>query len=299
LDDTSSITGSVAPSTLSAQWYKTPRERLGLGGRISHSDILPWDERDEREDELADLEQDRPRSQRSTLFHSRTLSRGRALDLPEAPPRSPLLTDKFLVDVKTLPEELKGRSLLPMRSQSVRSMPDQRAPSSRNGLSSPTQESLANGGRKKDTKLPSFGELVTEYKSLANKWYSSSQYTEQDDSTRPSTGTASFRSGMLNDRVTQPPTPLPSPGVISNLAPASPSKETASSLRSSKTGGEKSSKDSKKSKGKEKKKKKPSLFSAMAAEYKSLANNWYTEAGDAGDEESRQRAVSRRSTPFL
>ena len=46
-DDTVSIAGSVAPSVapseMSAQWFRSPRERLGLGGRIKKSDALPWE----------------------------------------------------------------------------------------------------------------------------------------------------------------------------------------------------------------------------------------------------------------
>jgi len=46
-DDTISIAGSVAPSVapseMSAQWFRSPRERLGLGGRIKKSDALPWE----------------------------------------------------------------------------------------------------------------------------------------------------------------------------------------------------------------------------------------------------------------
>ncbi|KAF2132838.1 hypothetical protein P153DRAFT_364101 [Dothidotthia symphoricarpi CBS 119687] len=34
---------SIAPSELSVQWYDSPRERLGLGGRIRKNDVLPWE----------------------------------------------------------------------------------------------------------------------------------------------------------------------------------------------------------------------------------------------------------------
>ncbi|OCL07080.1 hypothetical protein AOQ84DRAFT_65227 [Glonium stellatum] len=54
-DDTISIAGSVAtsvaPSEMSAQWFRSPRERLGLGGRIKKNDTLPW-ENDNDGDEL-------------------------------------------------------------------------------------------------------------------------------------------------------------------------------------------------------------------------------------------------------
>ncbi|TKA58167.1 hypothetical protein B0A49_12837 [Cryomyces minteri] len=41
--DTASIAESHAPSEMSAQWYRSPRERLGLGGRINRKDALPWE----------------------------------------------------------------------------------------------------------------------------------------------------------------------------------------------------------------------------------------------------------------
>jgi len=38
---------TVAPSVLSSRWHDSPRERLGLGGRLRMNDVLPWD--DQRE----------------------------------------------------------------------------------------------------------------------------------------------------------------------------------------------------------------------------------------------------------
>ncbi|KAF2806770.1 uncharacterized protein BDZ99DRAFT_500839 [Mytilinidion resinicola] len=48
IDDTASIADSVAassiaPSEMSARWFQSPRERLGLGGRIKKNDVLPWE----------------------------------------------------------------------------------------------------------------------------------------------------------------------------------------------------------------------------------------------------------------
>ena len=44
-DDSYSIAPStIAPSELSKHWYKSPRERLGLGRRLQINDVLPWDE---------------------------------------------------------------------------------------------------------------------------------------------------------------------------------------------------------------------------------------------------------------
>lgn len=38
-----SVAPSVAPSEMSVQWFRSPRERLGLGGRIKKSNALPWE----------------------------------------------------------------------------------------------------------------------------------------------------------------------------------------------------------------------------------------------------------------
>ncbi|CBX95702.1 hypothetical protein LEMA_P028540.1 [Plenodomus lingam JN3] len=46
--DTHSIAPStVAPSELSKHWYESPRERLGLGGRLKMNDISPWNSQEE------------------------------------------------------------------------------------------------------------------------------------------------------------------------------------------------------------------------------------------------------------
>jgi hypothetical protein len=43
-DDTYSIAPStIAPSVLSSHWHDSPRERLGLGGRLSINEVLPWE----------------------------------------------------------------------------------------------------------------------------------------------------------------------------------------------------------------------------------------------------------------
>jgi hypothetical protein len=39
-----SVATSVTPSVMSASWYRSPQERLGLGGRIRKTDVLPWEE---------------------------------------------------------------------------------------------------------------------------------------------------------------------------------------------------------------------------------------------------------------
>jgi hypothetical protein len=43
-DDSYSVTPStIAPSELSAHWHESPRERLGLGGRLRMDAALPWE----------------------------------------------------------------------------------------------------------------------------------------------------------------------------------------------------------------------------------------------------------------
>ena len=43
-DDAESIAPStIAPSELSEHWFESPRERLGLGGRLRLGDVLPWE----------------------------------------------------------------------------------------------------------------------------------------------------------------------------------------------------------------------------------------------------------------
>ncbi|KAL5421744.1 hypothetical protein PMIN04_005262 [Paraphaeosphaeria minitans] len=41
-----SVATSFTPSVMSASWYRSSRERLGLGGRIRKSDVLPWEQKD-------------------------------------------------------------------------------------------------------------------------------------------------------------------------------------------------------------------------------------------------------------
>jgi hypothetical protein len=41
--ETLSITDSVSPSVISASWYRSSKDRLGLGGRLSKCETLPWE----------------------------------------------------------------------------------------------------------------------------------------------------------------------------------------------------------------------------------------------------------------
>ena len=52
---TTSLASSLAPSVMSARWALSPKQRLGLGGRVRRADVFPWEREDfvpwEREDE--------------------------------------------------------------------------------------------------------------------------------------------------------------------------------------------------------------------------------------------------------
>jgi hypothetical protein len=43
-----SVATSFTPSVMSASWYRSSRDRLGLGGRIRKNDLLPWEQTDHR-----------------------------------------------------------------------------------------------------------------------------------------------------------------------------------------------------------------------------------------------------------
>jgi hypothetical protein len=113
-DAASIAASSVAPSTMSAQWYRTPRERLGLGGRIStRGEAAPWEQGgDVGDDELLQYEEVQQPQQRSrkvqlfTIYPPKDPTANISGSGPEMHPRSPLLTDKFLTDVHGLPDDL-------------------------------------------------------------------------------------------------------------------------------------------------------------------------------------------------
>ena len=45
--DSTSLTTPPSPSKNPASWYQSPRERLGLGGRIRKTDVSPWESGEE------------------------------------------------------------------------------------------------------------------------------------------------------------------------------------------------------------------------------------------------------------
>ncbi|KAK3722157.1 hypothetical protein LTR37_002590 [Vermiconidia calcicola] len=54
-----SITPSVAPSYMSEQWHMSPKQRLGLGGRVRKGDVLPWETAEDLENNAELLVPDR------------------------------------------------------------------------------------------------------------------------------------------------------------------------------------------------------------------------------------------------
>lgn len=215
-DETGSTTGSVAPSVLSAQWYRNPRERQGLGPRISHhaTEPLPW-ELGAEDGELEHLHQtgDRPKRPVFTVF-PRDLSRQEREEHPAMDQQSqiPLTSEKFPISIKELPEA----SYAPKASSEAdRSQSSSIETKSRAGAVTPAKDLLDLGGGskkpkkpKKESALPSLKEMLKEYKGMTNKWYVEQYKPDERDeireldihqnrshssqATRPSTGSSNF-----------------------------------------------------------------------------------------------------------
>jgi hypothetical protein len=278
-DDGASIAASsVAPSTMSAQWYRTPRERLGLGSRI-RAEHVPWEQLDHQ---VAADDDERARSRKVQLFtiypprsptspleagaasaaaaaaqqgqaaahaahaahlaqlaemsqqqppqyqpypqhnHSSSHSNAQLLQLQQlqqaqlqaaqaaprenVPPRSPLLTDKFLTGVRTLPEDPPRQVSaippptpvpvpvpVPARTLSLRTLSRRNrrnASAEEDGetkKSSKKSEDGGGGGSRSTSgsrmggRFPTLGELVTEYKSMAHRFYTAGSSSSRDD----------------------------------------------------------------------------------------------------------------------
>lgn len=211
-DETSSTTGSVAPSVLSAQWYRNPRERQGLGPRISHSEPLPW-ELGAEDGELEHLQQvgDKSKGPVFSVF-PRDLSRKereQQYSSMDQHSESPLMSEKFPVDVKESPEAAYHSK---PRSEAETSQSSSTETKSRAGASTPARELLDLGGSKKpkkpkkDNPMPSLREMIKEYKGMTSKWYVEQYKADERDeireldihqnrshssqATRPSTGSS-------------------------------------------------------------------------------------------------------------
>jgi hypothetical protein len=301
-DDGASIAASsVAPSTMSAQWYRTPRERLGLGSRI-RAEHVPWEQLDRQV--AADEDDERARSRKVQLFtiypprsptspmspmdaaaaaaaaqqgpsaahaaqlaqlaemaqqqppqyqpypqhnHSSSHSNQQLQQLQQlqqaqiaqqqvqprdnsVPPRSPLLTDKFLTGVRTLPEDpprqvsaappppptpvpLPARTLS-LRTLSRRSRRGGSADDDGGGKSSKKSDDGGGGGSRSTSgsrmggRFPTLGELVTEYKSMAHRFYTAGSSSSRDDAParrRPSAPTPGVFGGSSTMLDAAPP----------------------------------------------------------------------------------------------
>jgi hypothetical protein len=169
-EDVASIYGSAAPSVLSAQWYRSPQERLNIGPRVSRAENTPWDLGDEETD--PNVEQAKSRfPQRPRLgsvlgvLPGRAPSRMNDDQQSHSPPRSPLLTDGFLSNVKAgLPKD--DPSILPPAPA-----PDPGArPSTSMKSYSDSSQSNANSKKikkekkKKESSRPTMKELWGAYK---------------------------------------------------------------------------------------------------------------------------------------
>jgi hypothetical protein len=294
-EDAISIAGSAAPSVMSAQWYRPPRERLGLGTRVSRSEILPWElgAQDDEGPPVPPKPKTPPlKTKKFSMFPARAPSRLK--EGYESPPRSPLLTEKFLVDVKdSLPESPRQRGgTLETQDRPSTSM------KSRDGAMTPDwarKKQKKEKKEKKDRVFPTLGELVSEYKGMTNTWYTSAYAEEaqqqklEKEARRPATGNTSLSSsskhttaggsgsGGTDSRSLADATTIANPSSSKSqksvVATPRPSRDMGSSVTSS-------SGSSKDQQNKDKKQKKKSTVfptvKEMWSEYKSMGNQWYS-----------------------
>jgi hypothetical protein len=314
IDDGMSTAGSVAPSVMSAQWFRTPRERLGLGTRMSRADALPWESGAfEESGPPVPPKTQAPPSKTSrmgsgvanmfSVFPPRAPSRMKDEErFNESPPRSPLLTQSFLSDVQTtLPKDrgAKNAEEAPRPSTSMKSSrdgaitPDWARKKSKKDKAENEKEK-----KKKDSRFPTLGDMVKEYKNMGNSWYTSAyaqaaeeQRIEKEirEGKRPATGsTSSSRLGAttsLDVQIQSPTTAGSGSGTKSlRTIPSSidprPSGETGSSQSGTMDGRQTmDGRDAKDEKQKKKDRKKSSAFPTvkeMWSEYKKNADHWYT-----------------------
>lgn len=189
VDDSVSTAGSVAPSVMSAQWFRTPRERLGLGTRMSRAEALPWEEMDIPYEESGPPVPPKPRSppaktsRKFSVFPPRAPSRMLEKDerFNESPPRSPLLTQSFLSDVQTtLPQERPTklhdiddppRPGTSMKDREGASTPDWSRTKSTTSMKEQKEEKKKK--RKENSRFPTLGDIVKEYKAMTALRYNS------------------------------------------------------------------------------------------------------------------------------
>lgn len=161
--------GSTAGSGLSAQWYRPPRERTGLGPRVSHAEPVPW----ELGAEAGELErlQEEPKRPMFTVFPPQDPSRQREGRAAHDRPRSPLMDEKFPISIK----DMQGNRIVkaPISETDSATQKSSSSERSRAGASTPAKELLDLGGGKKPKKAKNslLKEMISEYRNMSSKWY--------------------------------------------------------------------------------------------------------------------------------
>ena len=171
--DTSSLHGSVAPSIMSAQWHRSPQERLDIGPRFNHTDPVPWEQADESQDnqEKRKTSSKARVTSKFTGVPNRTSSRGHTLTQPQSPPRSPLLTEGFLTNVKSgLPQDDPANQPIGV---SVPKIEPQAEPSMHSSFEAydTIDKNPKKDKKKKESSRPTMKELWDAYKDSSNTWY--------------------------------------------------------------------------------------------------------------------------------
>lgn len=196
VDEGMSTVASTAPSAMSAQWYRTPQERLGLGTRVNRAEALPWEESDGPYEESVPRVPPRPKAPPGKMFRKgsgvnmfsvfppRAPSRMREKDdrINASPPRSPLLTPSFLSGVQTtLPLDMVTKvhviEDMPRPSTSMNSREGANTPAWSRTKSTESKREAKEEKKKKKKKegsrFPTLGDMVKEYKAMTHIRYTS------------------------------------------------------------------------------------------------------------------------------
>lgn len=201
-------TGSTAGSVLSAQWYRPPRERTGLGPRVSHAEPVPW-EMGAEAGELERLQQEQKRPMFS-VFPRQDPSRQRDEYPAQERPRSPLMDEKFPISIKAMhggPNIEKA----PPSDGDTATQKSSSTEQSRAGAATPAKELLDLGGSKKPKKPKNslLKDMISEYRSMSSKWYMEpyrepevreldwQERSQSSLATRPSTGSSNANASMI------------------------------------------------------------------------------------------------------
>ncbi|KAE9985767.1 hypothetical protein EG327_004588 [Venturia inaequalis] len=206
VDDGMSTAGSMAPSVMSAQWFRTPQERLGLGTKVSRAEALPWEDLDvlyegagppmPPKSKTTPVKVSRMGNGVANMFSvfpprapSRMLEKDERLN--DSPPRSPLLTQSFLSDVETtLPADRPTQVHIiddpPQTSTSMKSREGASTPDWLRTRSIPSikeQKEEKKKKKKENSRFPTLGDMVKEYKAMTAIRYTST-YAEAAEEQR-------------------------------------------------------------------------------------------------------------------